>query len=306
MPTVQAVEVQPPTERAAERTTEPQVGAAKRSSQPGTGRPCSALGDIARLDRVRERVAALPPLFAPAGSALSPRGADTDSQGADPAEFGVEINTWPKWLRNPFRRRAATPVAPVGPPGVTGHFTDIPSGLLVPGVSTDGSGRQIFGRYFDMKATFASTNGGDCSCGEYRQFVKGSFLANGTRLVHNLSSDGSRPLRANLFREDGSRADGTLYGYRNSPSSGSNFLPDQAGGCDFEGNDEPAFRGLNPAVSYEMDLSFYGKLIDTCNANTELDRSDWQVKGTLPASTPAAVPATTPARAGGGGSAPSG
>ena len=74
-------------------------------------------------------------------------------------------------------------------------------------------------------------------------------------------------------------AAGTVYGHRAVLGTKSKFLPDQAGGCRFEGEDEP---GISSAVSgtvLGMNLDFKGELIDTRD-NSQILEKHWWVTGT--------------------------
>lgn len=175
---------------------------------------------------------------------------------------------------------AGTPPGPPAPSPVTtpfchienAAFESIPSGL-VPATVTGGK----LGAAFTMTGNFSPVIPCNCSCGEYRQFVKGSFTVNGNPHVHSLG--GGRNLDPNTFQEDGDVGAGTVYGHRAVPGTKSKFTrPDQLTGCRFEGADEPGISAPS-GTRLAMDLSFIGKLIDTCRGDQELASSTWNVAG---------------------------
>jgi hypothetical protein len=158
--------------------------------------------------------------------------------------------------------------------GVTGAFTSIPnSQSLVAALA----GNKLT-RHFVMKADFSATNiPCNCSCGEYRQYVRGEFKNNGTTVAHPLCGTNLDPT---IFQEDCGRIGGTdyKYGYRSIPFATSSFSnPDQAGGCTFNGEDAPGIIGAS-GDKLEMMLDFKAELVDTCN-NTTLANADWSVGG---------------------------
>ncbi len=159
----------------------------------------------------------------------------------------------------------------------TGSFTSIPSGTI-PAVF--GSGK--FGASFDMKASFSAPIPCNCSCGEYRQFVRGYFNYNGSDLTHNLCSN---TLSRTTWHEDCATIGGTdlKYGYHSIPFATSKFKnPDQATGCDFEGFDFPGFSvaSLSSGDTLDLHLEFEGKLVDACDGDKQLQSSSWTVEGT--------------------------
>jgi hypothetical protein len=56
------------------------------------------------------------------------------------------------------------------------------------------------------------------------------------------------------------------------------FLPDQAGGCDFEGEDEPGI-SASSGTAVSLQLDFRGDLIDTAAANRVVTSAEWSVGG---------------------------
>ena len=169
------------------------------------------------------------------------------------------------------------PASPVGPPAVnhcaiTGAtFTSIPSGTVA---ATLSGGR--LQAPFVMRATFSNAIPCTCANGEYRQYIRGSFTAGGSPVTHMLGP--GRPLSATTFQEDGDVGAGTAYGYHSSPGTKSRFKPDQATGCQFEGEDEPGISAASGnAVSVNLD--FRGDLIDTADANRVVTTASWTVSG---------------------------
>jgi hypothetical protein len=169
------------------------------------------------------------------------------------------------------------PVAPKPAPAgnhcalTAANFTSIPSGTVAAKIV----GGRLQGP-FVMRATFENAIPCNCSNGEYRQFIRGSFTAGGKPVTHMLGP--GRPLSATTFQEDGDVGAGTVYGHRSTPGTKSRFLPDQQGGCKFEGEDEP-FIGSSPGTVVTMNLEFSGDLIDTSASNRVLNTSSWSVSG---------------------------
>jgi hypothetical protein len=158
--------------------------------------------------------------------------------------------------------------------GVNGSFKNIPAGTI-PATLV---GNQL-GASFDMIGDYTATggNGCTCSCGEYRQYVKGSFKANGRTVAHDLCGT---PLSPTSFNEDCATAGGVnyRYGYRTHRWVNSHFdNPDQASGCRFTGWDSPGITGSS-GDTLEVDLEFMASLIDTCQGKT-IAGSGWSVVG---------------------------
>lgn len=130
---------------------------------------------------------------------------------------------------------------------------------------------------FKIRATFDNAIPCTCANGEYRQYVRGSFTAGGNPVTHMLGP--GRPLDPTTFQEDGDVAAGTAYGYHSSPGTKSRFLPDQAGGCNFESEDEPGITSASGTV-VTMNLDFQGDLIDTTAGGAAIASASWSVGGT--------------------------
>lgn len=158
-------------------------------------------------------------------------------------------------------------------PNITGRFTTIPSGVI----NATLSGTRL-GASFDMIANFTPPSGGNCSAGEYRQYVAGTFTANGNPVVHSLG--GGRTLHPTNFQEDGDVGAGTVYGHRSVVGTLSKFdTPDQATGCRFKGHDDPGISSSVSGTVLGINLKFRGDLIDTSNGNAVLATSSWSVVG---------------------------
>lgn len=158
--------------------------------------------------------------------------------------------------------------------GVSGSFVDIPSSVTL-GATLSGA---ELGVPFNMIAEFRPTAiPCSCSCGEYRQYVRGEFKRNGTTVTHRLCGTNLDPTS---FQEDCARIGGTdyKYGYRSIPFATSKFEnPDQATGCRFVGYDYPRIRGSS-GDTLEINLDFYAELVDTCRGAT-LTGAEWSVVG---------------------------
>jgi hypothetical protein len=150
-------------------------------------------------------------------------------------------------------------------------FTSIPSGSLTAKLA--GSRLEA---PFVMRATFDNAIPCTCVNGEYRQFVRGAFTANGSAVTHTLAP--GRTLNATTFQEDGDPAGGTAYGYRSQLGTHSRYLPDQQTGCKYEGEDAPGI-GAKPGTVVTMNLDFIGNLIDTAAGNRVVTTSAWTVAG---------------------------
>lgn len=153
----------------------------------------------------------------------------------------------------------------------------LPSGTLA---ATLSGGK--LGASWTMAADFTSDppNPAVCGpCGEYRQFVRGTFMKNGSVVVHPLCGTNLDP---NNFQEDCGVFGGTQYkyGYHSIPFANSKFSkPDQPTGQRWEGSDSPGIRGAS-GDKLSIDLEFTGNLVDTCNGQSLAVGSSWKVQGT--------------------------
>lgn len=163
------------------------------------------------------------------------------------------------------------------------------------------SSRNKMGERFNMEIDFDSSGAGcTCSCGEYRQYIRGTFTANGTNIVHLLPNPaGGAPIKMlprpaagaanDNFLEDGIPTPpsgvNVYYGHRSEGSSDTTDTyqqPDRATGCQYRGNDFPGLTGPT-GMTVAIDLDFRGQCIDTCNSNSVVRTNDWTVtcSGTL-------------------------
>lgn len=159
---------------------------------------------------------------------------------------------------------------------------------------------QKAGEQFRMEVDFDDTGEDcECPCGEYRQFVRGSFTVNGLPVTHLLPNPtGGAPIPmlprpapgapGSNFLEDGSVAGGNPhYGHRDEDPPGNadptdQYLPARADGCQYRGNDFPGLRGPS-GTTFSIDLDFAGEAVDICNGSSVLDSNQWTVTcaGTL-------------------------
>ena len=163
-----------------------------------------------------------------------------------------------------------------------------------------GAGNKM-GEKFNMEIDFDSTGSGCvCSCGEYRQFVRGTFTSNGTTIAHFLPNPaGGAPVKmlprpaagaaADNFIEDGLVSPpagmNVYYGHRSetvTTDSTDMYSPDRPTGCQYRGNDFPGLAG-SVGTSVTVDLDFRGQAVDTCNAGAAVQQNEWTVtcSGTL-------------------------
>jgi hypothetical protein len=200
-------------------------------------------------------------------AALTPLAATVARTGTVSQDRGVETET------------ANGGAAPTNAPDAGNYcalasasFATVPSGTINAALN----GSRLEGP-FQIRADFATPIPCNCSCGEYRQYVRGTFTADGQPVTHQLG--GGRTLHPTRFQEDGDLAAGTAYGYRSSPGTKSRFKPDQAGGCRFEGDDEPGISS-DSGTRVSMSLDFRGELVDTCKFPMPTTASaSWSVAG---------------------------
>lgn len=156
----------------------------------------------------------------------------------------------------------------------TASWTSIPPPATLPATFV---GNKL-GAPFDMIADFTTTPPPcTCACGEYRQYVRGTFKKNGAVVTHTLCGTTLSPTS---FQEDCAVSGGRnlKYGYHSIPFATSNFSqPDQATGCHFDGFDYPGIKGAT-GDNLEIDLDFQASLVDVCNGAT-LKTAEWSVAG---------------------------
>lgn len=151
---------------------------------------------------------------------------------------------------------------------------------------------------FDMNADFAAAPyPAACFCGEYRQYARGNFTANG-RPVEFLMPDPAGGVRRMLPRpapggpSDNSQEDGkpaatsgfgvnVFYGHRSASYGNGNlfdqYQPDRTGGCQYRGHDEPGAGNIPNGVTFELDADFRGQIIDVANGNQVIATREWNV-----------------------------
>lgn len=163
-----------------------------------------------------------------------------------------------------------------------------------------------------------------CTCGEFRQNVRGFF-----ETVYIDGRVERRPklltpgiyLEENTFHEDGNGAADSEYGHRSHAPRAIDddrqttfdaFFHNQQDGCYYLGNDKPGFGSAiagHDVARRTIYLEFEGGPVDRCivpGARTPLRQhwSTWRVRGEItrpPTPTPQVNPPPTPAPTGGGG-----
>lgn|SRR5262245_52509890 len=117
-------------------------------------------------------------------------------------------------------------------------------------------------------------------CGEYHQFVKGYARSSPNQDGSGLTDVsakifGGKTLDQNVPQEDGlDKNPKARYGHRNETQTmNEKYEPDRATGTKYVGKDSP---GVFIGTFADFDLTFVGKLVDTCN-NTETVSDPWRV-----------------------------
>jgi len=140
-----------------------------------------------------------------------------------------------------------------------------------------------------------------CAVGEFRQFVRGTFVTNGVTRSHLLPNPAGGPAVTMLpaptvgvagdnLIEDGvpsARMGGTgdfRYGHRVESRAIATdiYQPDRMEGCQYRGFDFPSVTGPS-GVTYAINLDFRGNAIDRATSDEVLQSNDWSVNcsGTL-------------------------
>ena len=179
---------------------------------------------------------------------------------------------------------------------------NVPTGNSGCKVVAAGAGRRKAGEEFRMELDFQEpAHPVTCAVGEYRQFVRGAFVVNGTTLSHGLpSSTGGPPVTmlptpapgaaSDNFQEDGlvtpPATANVFYGHRVDTAGNSDttdqFLPDRMEGCQYRGNDFPGVAS-SIGATFNVALDFRGDAVDRATGDEVLQTNNWSVNctGTL-------------------------
>jgi hypothetical protein len=145
------------------------------------------------------------------------------------------------------------------------------------------------GEQFDVRAEWSSAPAASrgqtsycaAECGEYHQFIRGHMLSSANKDGSNAKDVsatifGGQPLDEKVFREDGLAGNPKArYGHRNERQTmNEKYEPDRATGPKYTGMDFP---NVSIGTFADIDLTFLGKLVDTCN-KTETMSSTWRVQ----------------------------
>ena|GEM_PF-2410947 len=116
----------------------------------------------------------------------------------------------------------------------------------------------------DVDIEWKASENCDCACNEYRQYVKGHILKNGTSF--NIGLCGGAKLEENVWHEDGDASTGMCYGHRESTATNNDKfdMPDRASGSHYHGKDEPNVPG-KAGDMIDVDLKFKGQTYDRCS-----------------------------------------
>ncbi len=259
----------PDEQRSAPRTaTSPAAPTATSPAAPARGRAPQAAPArapaLSEATRIAARRATIVSASAPEGPTEGPDGVVTETQSLDGGTDGGGVDGG---AANPAADHCA----------VTGRFTTIPSGTLVPTFTAT-----KLGTSFSMVGEFTAPIPCPCARGEYRQYVRGTFTANGNPVAHQLGP--GVPMSATTFQLDGNSTTANYFGRRDFRTSYTKFTnPDQATGCRYEGSDIPGL-SAGTGTALGINLDFRGELIDTANPGTALATATWSVvgSGTVP------------------------
>jgi hypothetical protein len=202
---------------------------------------------------------------------------------------------WPG-ITTPIDGAVEWPYAVVAPGGF-----NVPNNRVLPGAQPAPTAAHPDlmrdGEQFTMDVDFTSTPfPAACAVGEYRQYVRGRFVVNGSTISHDLAPatgwSGGTPQRMQPrpaagsatedYTEDGLQQRNVdrhnlRYGYRQGWLFATDqFLPDRQTGCQYRGTDFPGLTGL-PGDTYTIDLDFRGQAIDRGTGSQVLATNDWNV-----------------------------
>ncbi|WP_456846939.1 hemopexin repeat-containing protein [Cellulomonas sp. P5_C6] len=151
-------------------------------------------------------------------------------------------------------------------------------------------GGSRFTTHFEMTIDFDSAPyPTTCAVGEYRQYVRGSFMVSGRRKTFLLADPAGGPPPEMLavppagstsdnFREDGKRrlsGVDLFYGRRRGTQfANSQFLPDTQTGCSFRGIDNPGTGKPTGTVVLTV-LDFRGEAVDSATSGEVLQSANW-------------------------------
>lgn len=135
--------------------------------------------------------------------------------------------------------------------------------------------------HFEVTAEFSSTEPCECSCCEYRQYIRGSWWYDGNLQTLDLVDPNDTTRRIQLspdtFHEDYRDYSGSLVrcGHRGEagPATESYTNADgttnRAGGCHYRLVDEPGWKGAADGHCYRAEFTFRGEIISTCEGGCE-------------------------------------
>jgi hypothetical protein len=158
------------------------------------------------------------------------------------------------------------------------------SGIIRPSLGTVGESFEMNVEWSDTPLFNRRPQTSFCAaeCGEYHQFVKGHQRTSSNKDGSDLKDVGGtmfggEKLDENTFREDG--LDGkpkARYGHRKEPTTmNEKYEPDRPTGNKYFGRDFP---NISIGTFADMDLTFLGKTIDTCNNDPETSSDTWRVQ----------------------------
>jgi hypothetical protein len=222
---------------------------------------------------------------------------DLVSKAVDAGYPKAIAGNWPGVYASGIDAALEWPYAELAPGGFR-----VPTGNSGCTVVATTAGRRKAGEQFRMELDYQEpAHPVTCAVGEYRQFVRGTFVANGVALTHGLPNPtGGGPVTmlptpapgaaSDNFLEDGlvtpPAGANVFYGHRIDTAGNSDttdqFLPDRLEGCQYRGNDFP---GIESAIgtTYNIALDFRGSAVDTATSGEVLQTNDWSVNcsGTL-------------------------
>lgn len=159
-----------------------------------------------------------------------------------------------------------------------------------------GGGNNQGGEQFRMELDYHEpAHPATCAVGEYRQYVRGSFVTAGVLRTHQLTTGPAGAAinmlptpaagaAADNFLEDGVpsvRMGGTgdfSYGHRLESRGIATdvFQPDRMEGCQYRGFDFPSITGP-PGIAYSISLDFRGDAVDVATSGEVLQTNNWSV-----------------------------